>query len=241
MSLQSVAKQFVEMCRQGKNFDVMKTLYAPNIVSVEGDGKETAGQGPVIKKSEDWVSDKVFNGETVAGPFYNGANPDQFVVFFTLDITPNITPGGLVQLDVAQTVEDVTGSVTIDQNQQPIVARREFDSNISVHDGGVVVLGGLIKNNRTKSETKVPVLGDLPLLGHLFKQTVWNDGRNELIVLIRPRVLRTADLAQRAAQKLREEYKGLDNIPNDKLPPLPKEPEQPVKKPWYAPVQPPPS
>jgi hypothetical protein len=87
MSVKTVANQFVDLCRQGKNFDVMRTMYAPNIVSVEGDGAETAGQGPVIRKSEDWVSDKVFNGETVAGPFFNGANPDQFAVYFTLDIT----------------------------------------------------------------------------------------------------------------------------------------------------------
>lgn len=91
MSVQTVAYKFVELCRQGKNFDVMKTMYAPNIVSVEGDGKETAGQGPVIKKSEVWVSDKEFHGETVAGPFFNGANPDQFTVYFTLDITPKAT------------------------------------------------------------------------------------------------------------------------------------------------------
>ena len=87
MSVRTVGKQFVDLCRQGKNFDVMRTLYAANIVSVEGDGKETAGQGPVIKKSEDWVSDKTFNGETVAGPFFNGASPDQFAVYFTLDVT----------------------------------------------------------------------------------------------------------------------------------------------------------
>jgi hypothetical protein len=91
MSVQTVGHKFVELCRQGKNFDVMRTMYAANIVSVEGDGKETAGQGPVIKKSEDWVSDKAFNGETVAGPFFNGANPDQFTVFFTLDVTPKAT------------------------------------------------------------------------------------------------------------------------------------------------------
>ena len=91
MSVQSVAKKFVELCRQGKNFDVMHTLYAPTIVSVESDGKETSGQGPVIKKSEDWVADKEFNGETVAGPFYNSANPDQFVVYFTLDVTLKAT------------------------------------------------------------------------------------------------------------------------------------------------------
>ena len=91
MSLQTVAKKFVDLCRAGKNFDVMRTIYHPNIVSVEGDGKQTAGQGPVIKKSEDWVSDKAFNGETVAGPFFNGANPDQFAVYFTFDLTPKAT------------------------------------------------------------------------------------------------------------------------------------------------------
>lgn len=91
MSVQTVAYKFVELCRAGKNFDVMRTMYSPTIVSVEGDGKETAGQAAVIKKSEDWVSDKEFNGETVAGPFFNGANPDQFTVYFTLDITPKAT------------------------------------------------------------------------------------------------------------------------------------------------------
>src|SRR3954453_17928130 len=91
MSVQTVAKKFVDLCRQGKNFDVMRTMYAPDIVSVEGNGKETVGQGPVIKKSEDWVSDKTFHGETVAGPFFNGASPNQFSVYFTQDITPKAT------------------------------------------------------------------------------------------------------------------------------------------------------
>jgi hypothetical protein len=91
MSLESTARKFVELCRQGKNFDVMRTMYAPDIVSVEGDGKQTKGQQPVIKKSEDWVSTKTFHGETVAGPFFNNANPDQFSVYFTLDITPKAT------------------------------------------------------------------------------------------------------------------------------------------------------
>jgi hypothetical protein len=89
MSLKTVGYKFVELCNQGKNFDVMRTMYDPNIVSVEGDGKETAGQGPVIKKSEDWVSDKTFHGEKVLGPYFNG--PNQFAVHFTLDITPNAT------------------------------------------------------------------------------------------------------------------------------------------------------
>jgi hypothetical protein len=101
MSVRTVANQFVDLCRQGKNFDVMRNLYSPDIVSVEGDGKETVGQHPVIKKSEDWVSDKTFHGETVAGPFFNGANPDQFTVYFTLDITPKATGKRVTREEVA--------------------------------------------------------------------------------------------------------------------------------------------
>src|SRR6266513_3123426 len=101
MSVETVAHKFVELCRAGKNFDVMKTMYAPNIVSVEGDGKQWSGQQQVSKKSEDWVSDKTFNGETVAGPFFNSANPDQFVVYFTLDVTPKATGKRITLEEVA--------------------------------------------------------------------------------------------------------------------------------------------
>jgi hypothetical protein len=85
MSTRTVAAKFVELCNQGKNFDVMRSMYAPDIVSVEGDGKETAGQGPVIKKSEVWQGNNEIHGEKVRGPFFNG--PDQFAVHFTFEIT----------------------------------------------------------------------------------------------------------------------------------------------------------
>ncbi|MGC4032249.1 MAG: nuclear transport factor 2 family protein [Tepidisphaeraceae bacterium] len=95
MSIQAVARKFVEMCNAGKNFEVMQTMYAPDIVSVEGDGKETVGQEAVIKKSADWAGTLTFHGEKVLGPYFNG--PNQFAVHFTLDITRTAT-GQRVQL-----------------------------------------------------------------------------------------------------------------------------------------------
>lgn len=89
MSIRTIATKFVEMCNQGKNFEVMRTMYAPDIVSVEGDGKETAGQQPVIKKSEIWQGNNTIHGEKVLGPFFNG--PDQFAVHFTFEVTPKAT------------------------------------------------------------------------------------------------------------------------------------------------------
>ena len=85
MSVQTTAKKFVDLCNQGKNFEVMRTMYAPDIVSVEGDGKETAGQQPVIRKSEIWQDKNTIHSETVRGPFFNGGN--QFAVHFTFDVT----------------------------------------------------------------------------------------------------------------------------------------------------------
>src|SRR3954471_8417477 len=78
MSVETVGNTLVELCNQGKNFDVMRRTYDRDIVSVEGDGRETVGQGPVIKKSEDWVADRIFHGERALGPYFKG--PDQFAV-----------------------------------------------------------------------------------------------------------------------------------------------------------------
>jgi hypothetical protein len=89
MSVQTVAKRFVELCNQGKNFDVMRTMYSPEIVSVEGDGSETAGQTPVIQKSEKWAAANEIHGEKVRGPYYNG--PGEFAVHFTFEVTPKAT------------------------------------------------------------------------------------------------------------------------------------------------------
>ena len=89
MSVKSIARQFVEMCNQGKNFDVMELMYAPDIVSVEADGRETAGKGPVIEKSRHWAEANVFHGEKVRGPFFCGGTDSegQFAVVFNLEIT----------------------------------------------------------------------------------------------------------------------------------------------------------
>ena len=89
MSLKAIAEEFVELCNQGKNFDAMRAMYAPDIVSVEGGGEETAGKTPVIQKSERWQANNTIASEKVRGPFFNG--PDQFAVEFTFDVTRKAT------------------------------------------------------------------------------------------------------------------------------------------------------
>jgi hypothetical protein len=115
MRIQTVAHKFAELCRQGKNSDVMRTMYSPTIVSVESDGKQTAGQQPVIKKSDDRVADHIFHGETVAGPFFNGANPDQFAVHFTFDLTRKATGKRFAFEEVAIYTVDKDDKITREQ------------------------------------------------------------------------------------------------------------------------------
>jgi len=89
MSLRSVATQLVEWCNQGKNFDVMRTMYTPDIVSVEANGEETVGQTPVIQKSERWKAANQLSQQVVRGPFFNG--PNQFAAHFTFEVTRKAT------------------------------------------------------------------------------------------------------------------------------------------------------
>ena len=105
MSLQTIAKQFVDVCNQSKNFDVMRAMYADNIVSVESNGQETADKTPVIQKSERWAAGVTIHGEKVRGPFFNG--PNQFAVRFTFEVTPKSTGQRVTQEEVAvYTVDD---------------------------------------------------------------------------------------------------------------------------------------
>ena len=112
MTLESLAHKFVELCNQGKNFDVMETMYAPNIVSVEADGKQWVGKQPVIQKSRDWVANNTFHGEKLRGPYF--CAPNQFAIHFTLDVTRKAT-GERVTLEEVGLYTVENGLITREQ------------------------------------------------------------------------------------------------------------------------------
>lgn len=105
MSIQALATKFVEMCNQLKNFEVMRTMYADDIVSAESGGQETAGKAAVIQKSEQWGASATLHGEKVRGPFFHGTN--RFAVHFTFELTPKSTGQRVTQEEVGvYTVEN---------------------------------------------------------------------------------------------------------------------------------------
>ena len=97
MSLQTVAHRFVDLCNEGKNFDVMEQMYAPDIVSVEASGVQVAGKRPVIEKSRVWQANNTITAEKVRGPFFDSIDDPaarssgQFAVHFSIDVTPKTT------------------------------------------------------------------------------------------------------------------------------------------------------
>ncbi len=106
-----------------------------------------------------------------------------------LEVVPHVTSDGRVNMQVRPSVEAITGWVGSADDQQPIVAKREAETQVSVADGEVVVIGGLVKEEETRSIGKIPLLGDIPILGHLFKKTSVRREKNDLMIFIIPHVL----------------------------------------------------
>ena len=106
-----------------------------------------------------------------------------------LEVTPHVTASGIVNMHVKPSVQAITGWTGTADDQQPIVARREAETQVTVADGEVVVIGGLVKDEETKTVGKIPLLGDIPVLGHLFKKTSVRREKNDLMIFIIPHVM----------------------------------------------------
>lgn len=141
-------------------------------------------------------------GSYYGGGAYGGySSIQQIPIGVTLDVTPLINPDGLVVMDINQDVQSVNGSVTIaNVGDVPITSQKNATAKVSVRDRDTIMLGGLIETQKSENNSGVPVLKDIPLLGYLFRSTAHNDNRNEMIVLIRPTVLPTPEVAAIAAQ-----------------------------------------
>ncbi len=126
---------------------------------------------------------------------YNYAFQDVGIV---LTVTPHITSNGYVTMDVTQTANDLQGYTSFNA---PIVNQREATTTVSAKDGETIVLGGMIRNQVTATTNKVPLLGDLPVLGSLFQNKTKDNQKTELLVFLMPRVVR--DPAE--AKKLKDE------------------------------------
>lgn len=106
-----------------------------------------------------------------------------------MEVTPHVTSDGMITMRVKPSVEAITGWVGSADDRQPIVAKREADTQVKVGEGEVVVIGGLVRDEETKNVGKIPLLGDIPVLGHLFKKTTVQRSKSDLMIFIIPHII----------------------------------------------------
>ena len=131
-----------------------------------------------------------------------------------LSVTPSVNAGNIVAMQIDQTVTDA-GETVKDANNQLKFLQRQISSKVAVRSGESIVLGGLIKDNKSSSKEGVPLLKDIPLVGGLFAQNKSSGGRTELLVIITPRVVRSDVDIREVSEDLRERLKGLRAIEVD--------------------------
>lgn len=129
-----------------------------------------------------------------------GSSYSQLSVGVSLNVTPFINPDGLVVMQISEEIDDISGYTTIDGNPVPDTASKTLTSNVAVKDRDSIILGGAIYSEKDFNKSGVPLLQDIPLLGALFSSRSSNKTRNELLVLIRPTVLNTPELASTQAK-----------------------------------------
>ena len=128
-----------------------------------------------------------------------------------LEVSPRIGAGGQVVLDIRQEVSDVTKTNTSGIDS-PTIRQREIETSVVLRDGMTLALGGLVQEGNVVTETKVPGLGDVPLLGALFRTVSSEKTRSELLILIRPRVIETGGDAQQITDLLRAKLSASNSI-----------------------------
>jgi len=195
----------------GPNWDVA-------IQAAENDSHATIVQQPRIQTSQAKPA-QFFVGETV--PYvtstynYGGVEGtqnsySQLSVGVELDVTPFINPDGLVVMDIQQEIDDIDGYTTISGvGNIPNTDKRTLSSEIAVRNGDTVMLGGFIKNQKSTTRAGVPFLDDIPLLGPLFSSRSDQKQREELLVLMRPTVLKTPQIAAENTIKEEQQLPGV--------------------------------
>ncbi|WIW89392.1 type II secretion system secretin GspD [Sphingobium sp. V4] len=117
-----------------------------------------------------------------------------------LEVKPQINTGGAIKLFLKQEVSSVAGPVS-NSNSDLIINKREIETTVTVDDGEILALGGLLDDNERKTIERIPLLSDIPGLGELFKSRSKSRTKTNLMVFIRPTILRSKEDAQKLTQQ----------------------------------------
>ena len=138
----------------------------------------------------------------------NGWSVTQFEDYgIILQFKPVVDDNNKINSIIHAEVSNMSGQAV---NGQPIISTRRADSVINVHSGGAIVIGGLMDSSETKNVTKIPLLGDIPILGEFFKHTSTSRDKRELIILVTPKIVGVEEAGQTYWSPTMREWYGLD-------------------------------
>ncbi|MFT6208162.1 MAG: general secretion pathway protein D, partial [Colwellia sp.] len=218
----------------GGMFGIMKNGWGAIIQAVSNDTNSNILATPSITTLDNEEAHflvgqeiPILTGSTAGS---NNGNPFQTVerqeVGIKLTVTPQVNEGSGVQLTIEQEVSSVSGATGVDIS----INKREIKTVVMADSGATVVLGGLIDEDVQESEQKVPLLGDIPFIGHLFKSTTTSTRKRNLMVFIRPTIIRDGKLMNEIskekynyirATEIRKQEEGLSLMSDEKMPLLP--------------------
>ncbi len=179
-------------------------LSTPSIITLDNQEAEilVGSNVPFVTGSQVSVSSSTSN------PFQTITRED---IGITLKIKPKVSKEKTITLEIEQEVESVREE-QLEAAQDLVTDKRSIKTHVLVNDGEILVLGGLIENRRTKNHTKIPLLGDIPLIGFLFRSTSETVRQQNLMVFIKSTIIDDRDFAN---QKTRENYNKIRRMQID--------------------------
>ena len=155
---------------------------------------EKSGNGEIVSQPKVVTSDKetakILKGSEI--PYQeassSGATSTSFKeAVLSLEVTPQITPDNRIIMEVKVTKDAPDFANAL--NDVPPINKNEVNAKVLVNDGETIVIGGVFSNTQSRSVDKVPLLGDLPFLGRLFRRDTVTEEKSELLVFLTPRIV----------------------------------------------------
>ncbi len=170
------------------------------ILDLQLNAMEKTGNGEVVSQPKVVTSDKetakILKGSEI--PYQEASSSGATSVSFkeaalSLEVTPQITPDNRIIMEVKVNKDEPDYANAL--NGVPPIKKNEVNAKVLVNDGETIVIGGVFSNTQTKSTAKVPFLGDVPMIGRLFKNDYVTDSKNELLVFLTPRIMNNQAIA----------------------------------------------
>jgi general secretion pathway protein D len=190
----------------GQNGD---TLFGAILTAVENDTQSRILSKPFNMTLDNGTSSLLVGQEVpvATGEVLGNSNTNPFrtverkKIGVGLDVTPRISNDGTIRMDITQEVSNIAQSITTGTSTDLIFNTRTISTSVIADDGEIVVLGGLVQQTETQTNEKVPLLGDIPVAGRLFRSEGKGMGRTNLMVFIRPTIVRDREDARKATSR----------------------------------------